>query len=58
MNEIENSACQCLDCPGDGCNCGCQSNIACACAPACNCGTDCQCGPSCACGTANVARHA
>ena len=49
MNELENTACQCLDCPGDSCTCGCQSNVACACGPACNCGTECHCGEACAC---------
>lgn len=45
-------ACQCANCPGAGCQCGCQhatpagatpARQACACGPACQCGPGCQC---------------
>jgi len=58
MNDLENNACDCFDCPGDICACGCQSSIACACAPTCTCGVDCQCGPSCACDSTKEVSHA
>jgi len=52
MNDLETTTCQCLDCPGEACTCGCQSSIACACGPTCDCGADCQCGPDCTCAPA------
>lgn len=55
MNDLETTTCQCLDCPGDTCTCGCQSAIACHCGPACACGTECQCGADCACHSAGEA---
>jgi hypothetical protein len=51
MNELENSTCQCLDCPGDACTCGCQARVGCAC----KCGTNCQCGPGCECDSTQLA---
>ncbi|MBC5786214.1 hypothetical protein H8N03_24975 [Ramlibacter sp. USB13] len=42
--------CQCANCPGAACQCGCQDPTpaaaprqACACGPACQCGPGCQC---------------
>jgi hypothetical protein len=39
------ASCQCVDCPGASCTCGCQAaasttlaaGLACACGPSCNC---------------------
>jgi hypothetical protein len=53
MNDLDTNACQCTNCPGPECTCGCQSGgSACACAPARACGPTCQCGPDCACQSA------
>ncbi|NCT83018.1 MAG: hypothetical protein GXC94_07755 [Comamonadaceae bacterium] len=47
MNDTQTSqACRCNDCPGTGCNCGCQAKPA---QPSCACGPQCRCGPACAC---------
>lgn len=47
MNQ-QTPSCQCTNCPGAGCTCGCQHAApapqqACACGPACQCGPGCQC---------------
>ncbi|CAD5371419.1 hypothetical protein RA210_U150076 [Rubrivivax sp. A210] len=47
--------CNCTNCPGAACNCGCQqpaAQQACACSPQCPCGSQCQCGTACACARA------
>jgi hypothetical protein len=52
MPATNNSLCQCPDCPGSGCHCGCQNQQAfSANAAACACGTSCRCGEACNCKT-------
>lgn len=50
------SQCQCSDCPGASCRCGCQhveaAAPAAAAGPSCACGPTCACGPQCACNAA------
>jgi hypothetical protein len=58
MNHAATPSCQCIDCPGASCRCGCQLTQAsppaqaadkpCACGPQCNCdsaGNGCACDP-------------
>lgn len=58
MNTTSTFSCQCADCPGDRCRCGCQGDAtppAAAAAPqACTCGPRCDCSAAeqgCLCGT-------
>ena len=47
MNQLSNPACQCTNCPGIGCQCGCAATEVLptlnAAAAACACGTACGC---------------
>jgi hypothetical protein len=58
MNTPANRLCQCIDCPGASCRCGCQSDAApptpAAAPPACACGPRCGCAAApqgCLCGS-------
>jgi hypothetical protein len=58
MNTPSTHACQCTDCPGQSCSCGCQADAtlpaATAASPACACGPRCGCDAGeqgCLCGT-------
>lgn len=46
MNDTNQKSCNCANCPGATCTCGCQAPAAQA---ACACGPQCKCGPACAC---------
>jgi hypothetical protein len=50
MTYETNDRCACLHCPGNTCNCGCQS--AALPAPMNVAGATCQCGPACGCESA------
>jgi hypothetical protein len=39
--------CTCTNCPGNGCQCGCQSTMSAA--PTYSAAQQCQCGPACRC---------
>jgi len=50
MQDLNNTNCQCTNCVGDTCTCGCQSgSSALDLGAGCSCGPDCQCGPACSC---------
>ena len=50
MNVDSTFACRCIDCPGAGCQCGCQTDASTSRAPAA--GSPCACGPRCGCDAA------
>jgi len=53
MNDLDPSSCQCVNCVGADCTCGCQnSGNTCACAPSCECGDQCRCEAGCNCKSA------
>lgn len=47
MNQSTTENCACTNCPGAGCQCGCQGGASVVAAPA-----ACNCGPSCGCDAA------
>jgi hypothetical protein len=47
MNYPMNDRCNCTNCSGDGCVCGCQAELSAVCAVATP--PHCECGPACGC---------
>lgn len=50
MNTQTNDRCTCTNCPGAGCQCGCQAAVTAA--PIDYAAAACSCGPACRCGAA------